>query len=577
MAQEIVSGEDSPEPRVSSSPLTLVPAWVYSCLIVGAFGIYTWSRALSLGNGVIGYALDDAYIHMAIAKNFAVHGVWGVSPFEAVSASSSPGWILIVSLLFKVLGINSGIPLALNVLAGVGLAYVIDRILRWYVKPLLIRTAILVAVLFAVPTSYFISLGMEHTLQILLIAIYFSFATKIAAPQYRFSNRDRWLLLALCALMVSIRVEDAVLIPVPFVYALIKKDGWTAASLAVGPLLAFGVFALIAHSQGFGIEPTSMMVKRVHLSIPPNGFVFMGHKIPVEHMTTLEWFLLRFWENVVLYREVSLFILAMVLVLVALSLRPSGRGSSILLVATAVSGFAFHAANGQFGWYSRYEGYLVVFSVLTLVQVCAESVKLLKAPTASYESGRIRMAEPDLRWLKAYVPFAITALAVGCLTVRSSYALATDGEMMRDVGWQQVQFGNFLNRYYPGGNVLLNDIGAASYYSDFHLLDVFGLGTPEIAKAKVEGTYDAPYLANMILQRQIDVAMIYIATLPKSNQLSYPLIPVATWDLPKGSIFGDQVMILAGNPEKAALLSSQLKQFQSSLPPGVTVKYFQQQ
>ena len=35
------------------------------------------------------YALDDPYIHMAVAKHFVDHGVWGMTPFEFSSSSSS--------------------------------------------------------------------------------------------------------------------------------------------------------------------------------------------------------------------------------------------------------------------------------------------------------------------------------------------------------------------------------------------------------------------------------------------------------------------------------------------------------
>jgi hypothetical protein len=42
--------------------------------------------SLRLNQGHFVYGLDDAYIHMSIAKNFALHGVWGVTPYAFSSS-----------------------------------------------------------------------------------------------------------------------------------------------------------------------------------------------------------------------------------------------------------------------------------------------------------------------------------------------------------------------------------------------------------------------------------------------------------------------------------------------------------
>jgi hypothetical protein len=559
MAQDRVSTELSEaKPTKPANFFGRIPAWLYSFAVIALVGFYTWSQAQSIGDGTIGYALDDAYIHMAIAKNYAFHGIWGVSPFEPVSASSSPGWILILTVMFRVFGDHDWWPLALNVTAGVGLAYVVDRLLRPYAQSLLWRTVLVTAVLLALPLSYFMALGMEHTLQALLVATMFGFVRKIGAPGYLLSKKELWWLFALCAAMVAVRVEDAVLIPLPFVYALVKKDRRAALAMAAGPMLALGGFAIIAAAQGFGIEPTSMLVKRVHLAVPKE-FTFIDKNIPVSHMSTASWFLLRFWENVTLYREVCFLIFALLILLVALILSAKRRGSLILLVGTVFSGFCFHAANGGFGWYARYEGYLILFSCLCLIAVGTDCARRWRATGSGM--GFFGFA-------------ALSAFVAACLTVRSCYALQTNAEMLKDVGWQQVQFGRFLNEFYSGRSVMLNDIGAATYLSDIHLLDVAGLGTPEIAEARVEDRFDANFLINMMRSRHVDVAMVYVAALPKPDGLQYPLIPVASWSLPSGAILGGDVLILAGNPGAAAELQANLQAFQKELPSKVAVKYF---
>ena len=41
-------------------------------------------------NGTFMYPLDDTFIHMALAKNLAFYGNWGMNRYAFASASSSP-------------------------------------------------------------------------------------------------------------------------------------------------------------------------------------------------------------------------------------------------------------------------------------------------------------------------------------------------------------------------------------------------------------------------------------------------------------------------------------------------------
>src|SRR2546426_9784746 len=52
-------------------------------------------------DGHLVYTLDDAYIHMAIAKHFARDGVWGVTPYAFGSSTSSPLWTALVAAAFR--------------------------------------------------------------------------------------------------------------------------------------------------------------------------------------------------------------------------------------------------------------------------------------------------------------------------------------------------------------------------------------------------------------------------------------------------------------------------------------------
>ena len=95
--------------RVWRSPV-LLPA----ALFLGSLAAALHS-ALPLTEGRLVYALDDAYIHMAVGRNLASHGVWGCTPYHFASASSSLLWTFALGVLDRVLQVHDSIPLALNV------------------------------------------------------------------------------------------------------------------------------------------------------------------------------------------------------------------------------------------------------------------------------------------------------------------------------------------------------------------------------------------------------------------------------------------------------------------------------
>ena len=56
--------------------------------------------SISANRGYLVYAGDDAYIGMAVARNFAQFGVWGVTRYGFASLSSTLLWTLLLSLTY---------------------------------------------------------------------------------------------------------------------------------------------------------------------------------------------------------------------------------------------------------------------------------------------------------------------------------------------------------------------------------------------------------------------------------------------------------------------------------------------
>src|ERR1700736_3790681 len=106
-------------PIVSAEPTYGVGAlWVRAMgaylAVLGILG----GALLFLNHGRFAYLLDDAYIHLAMARDLVVHGTWGIAPGVYESASSSPLWTLAlaaVMLVARPLAVWA--PLAMNVVA----------------------------------------------------------------------------------------------------------------------------------------------------------------------------------------------------------------------------------------------------------------------------------------------------------------------------------------------------------------------------------------------------------------------------------------------------------------------------
>ena len=125
-----------PTPVALSSRLPLVLA---SVLYLAAVA-WLVAAGIALSDGTFTYPLDDTYIHLAVAKNVVQHGVWGVNAHEAVSASSSPLWTVLLSL-GGAIGIPlDWLPLVLNVLAGLVLLGAADACWRDVALPPALRT-----------------------------------------------------------------------------------------------------------------------------------------------------------------------------------------------------------------------------------------------------------------------------------------------------------------------------------------------------------------------------------------------------------------------------------------------------
>jgi len=76
---------------VKQKLILAVPILVVLCILWAVIaGLF--QQSIKANDGKLIYALDDPYIHMAIARNFTQYGVWGIDRERFTSSTSSILW-----------------------------------------------------------------------------------------------------------------------------------------------------------------------------------------------------------------------------------------------------------------------------------------------------------------------------------------------------------------------------------------------------------------------------------------------------------------------------------------------------
>lgn len=282
---------------------------------VGYTALEISARTLS-GRAFV-YPLDDAYIHLAVARTLAEHGTWGVNPGEVASASSSPLWTLLLAGGFRLLGPWPLLPLLLNGIAAAGVLVGADTWLRAAGLGAGARILGLGLWVVAVPLPFLAGIGMEHVLQLLLALL---LARAGPGAPLRLG--------VLAAALTLTRYESVVLPAALAVSALRARRLPDAAALLLGPALGVGIFGGLLWSAGGTFLPAGVLLKAAP-----------GHALA---------------GNLAEAPAVALLVVAVGL------LGGPGRGVFVLAAAAQL-------VFGRVGWFYRYEAWLVGWGLLLLM------------------------------------------------------------------------------------------------------------------------------------------------------------------------------------------------------------------
>jgi len=501
--------------------------------------------------GKLMYPLDDTFIHLAIAKNLALHGTWGITGGEFQSASSSLLYTFLLAALIKIFSVQVWIPLFVNVIAGIILIFVITKRLRKENVQPFPQLIILLAVIFLTPIPILIISGMEHTLQCLFTFLFiFRFSDWLDQrdPENKKNNLPIPLLLygVLCS---TIRYEGLFLIAIACLLLLYKRR--TSAAFLLGfvcvlPVVLFGLYSI---GKGSYFLPNSVLIKSEMATLSFSGISHFVVHVILRKLTGVSAGLSA------IATQYLLIILPLSYLFFESSFKKAARYrySIILLIFCTFLQLALAST----GWFYRYEAYLMMNSAIIL------SLLLYKSGPVVF-SGFKRQP-----LVSGFILFALF-LPAG---LRCCSAFLQARQACVNIYDQQFQMAGFLKTYYDDQPVAANDIGAIAYYKKKRPLDLFGLASIQVARSIKNQNNSPAFLDSLSRSEQVGIAVLYESWF--SDSLLARWDKVATWSIPDNVICGDSVVsFFALDKSKIPDLKKNLQEFQSSLPTGVTVKYY---
>ena len=519
-------------------------------LSVLALLLVTWvimSVSISQNRGHLIYALDDAYIGMAMARNFAQYGVWGVTHYGFTSCSSPPLWTLLLSLTYYLGGANQLAPLLLNLVFTLLVLVVADAILSYYKVAAAARFVTLLGMILFVPLPVVIFSGMEQALQTVVSMLMVFYAARMISSESPATHRsDSIRLLILAPMVTGVRFEGMFLIIAIAAFLLIRKRWlYTAAFCALG-YLPWLIYGIISVSKGWFWLPTSLLLKASLPNFHSPAGLLLSLVNPM---------------YVTLHEAMHMLVLLAAVLVIYIVACEKGSGAlesrqvmGTLVFLTGIAHLEFVGAGPMF----RYDSYWCVLAIL-------------------FVGTQVPLVLPEGKALGSLQTWTVPRnVAYGALCLLLLFPLAIKGgrllwflpQCTTDIYEQQYQMGLFVQRYYQNSTVALNDIGAVNYLADIHCLDLWGLANAEVAAAKRRHTYQASDIDRLSKESGTRIAIIYDAWFV--GGLPPGWIRVGRWTIPNNVNVGeDTVSFYAVNSLEAQHLGESLNDFSLQLPPEV--------
>jgi hypothetical protein len=203
-----------------------------------------------------------------------------------------------------------------------------------------------------------------------------------------------------------------------------------------------------------------------------------------------------------------------------------------------------HVLFGAYGWWFRYEVYIVAIAGLTAMHAMG---------SYAFEAPPIRVHAQGL----ALLIVAFPAVYFGRAAILTPAASRNDYE-------QQYQMGRFAKEYFRGP-VGVNDLGLVSYRNENYVLDLYGLASEPVRKERMAGTLDPQKIAHLAAEHNVGLVMIYDSYFAGGIPNSW--IQVAVLHTPKVVAAAGDVSFYITIPYYRDKVVAELEKFKTTLPP----------
>ncbi len=504
-------------------------------------------ESIYLNHGIFTYVLDDPYIHMAMAKNLILHGVWGVDKYGFTSSSSSPLWIIVLSLTYFLFGVNLFIPFILNVIFATIFIFIAYSIFRYYKLQPVYNLIFLLFLIFFTPIPALTFTGMEHLLQIVLI-VSFAFISTYMLFESKSSNLKYITLLILAALVVAVRYEDLIMVLIIAAIFFIKREYWKSLSILGASMIPVFTYGLYSTLNGWFFLPNSLITKTIFVEAKTQLISLNGIVLLVNNFLNI--------QNLFIFIPL---ILAIGLLVFRFREKKILWNAPNILLTLFIGTATLHMIAARTGWFYRYEAYLIVLGILAIAIGINEYL-----PSVS-------------KWDKKLISKNLTLILIifvlfVSLAGRGYCSFNEVPTATHNIYDQQYQMGLFIQKYYKGDAVSLNDVGAVNYVTDIKSVDLLGLSGLNVSKAILKENYTIKDIDNITRQNHVKVIIVYEDLYRKylTGGIPSDWIKVGQWKITNRiTCFMDTVSFYAIDPQDAKNLTKNLKEFSSQLPPDV--------